>query len=263
MLKFVFFTVVIVLIIQCGSITDSDYENNSNVMYKYAEEESLGNIPSFKEVIATSSLIVDAVVKDITYSFEPPYDYIGYALITLSVLEVIKGECSEEILLRRWGVNKKLEFIEIENIPVYFIDKRYILCLLKNSSNLKEYYYVNGLYNAVFEIKFGHVAGSYIARESFEQRIKDGLYIEDFKHEIKRFMNSVKTIEFDIPESSYGTIIIYNMYGQEIEILRDYSYISSGKRRFIWDGTPYASGIYICRLKSKDFTKEVKVTLLK
>ena len=263
MLKFVFFTVVIVLIIQCGSITDSDYENNSNVMYKYAEEESLGNIPSFKEVIATSSLIVDAFVKDITFSFDPPYDYPGLALITLSVLEVIKGEYGEELLLRRGNINKKFEFMKTEYLPVYFKDKRYILCLIKDPSNPEKNYEVNGLYNAVFEIKFGHVAGSYIAWESFEQRIKDGLYIEDFKHEIKRFMNSVKTIEFDIPESSYGTIIIYNMYGQEIEILRDYSYISSGKRRFIWDGTPYASGIYICRLKSKDFTKEVKVTLLK
>jgi len=251
-----------VLIIRCVSITDSESENSSNAMYKGVWQESLIGYTSFKETVAISSLIVEAVVKDINFYFKP-YNDIGYAIVTLSVQDIIKGDCSEEILLRRWGVNRKLEFIETENIPVYFTDKKYILFLVKSFSNPEKYYEVISLYNGAFEIKDGKVAGSYIANEIFEQRIKNGMLIEDFKREIKRLMNSVKTIEFDIPESSYVTIIIYNVYGQEIEILRDNAYKSQGKRRFIWDGTPYASGLYICRLKSENFTKEVKITLLK
>ena len=77
---------LIILTFQCGSIVDSDIEQETDILYKDTELGSIANPPSLKETVAISSLIVEAVVKDIRFEIDP-IALDGDAFITLSVLD--------------------------------------------------------------------------------------------------------------------------------------------------------------------------------
>jgi len=116
----------------------------------------------------------------------------GYAIVTLSVQDIIKGNCPKEIKLKRNGVNDRYEYVDTEYAPVFFKNKRYIICLKK----YPEGYYKNlGLYNGTYEIVDGIVNNSYIylkyLKQSNKRRIKRDISTEDFKRLIKNILNSL------------------------------------------------------------------------
>lgn len=77
--------------------------------------------------------------------------------------------------------------------------------------------------------------------------------------------NPSTTIEFDLPASSYVTLRVYNILGQEVVTLVNTDY-PSGHYTVTWDGRdggnkPVASGIYFYRL-STDLNGETKKMIL-
>ena len=74
-------------------------------------------------------------------------------------------------------------------------------------------------------------------------------------------------IEYRLPETSRVTINIYNVTGQLVQQLEDGD-LPAGAYRTRWDGrdlngSPAASGVYFCRMKTAAFTGTIKMILLK
>ena len=79
--------------------------------------------------------------------------------------------------------------------------------------------------------------------------------------------NPSTSIEFAIPRSGDVKIEVFNILGQKVRTLVD-EYLKVGYKRVDWDGTDQsgnsvASGVYLYRMSSKDFSDSKKMLLLK
>jgi len=70
-------------------------------------------IQDFEQVVKESPLIVEAMVKGMEF-YIIPNSALGYATITLAVQDVIKGTCPSQIVMRRYGVNDRYEYLDTE-----------------------------------------------------------------------------------------------------------------------------------------------------
>lgn len=74
--------------------------------------------------------------------------------------------------------------------------------------------------------------------------------------------NSSTTIEFALPQSSFVTLKIYNLLGEEIATLIAEKR-EAGIHQFHWDATGLESGVYFYRLDTEKFVQTRKILLLK
>ena len=74
--------------------------------------------------------------------------------------------------------------------------------------------------------------------------------------------NPVTTISFQIPKSSFVSLKIYDVIGTEITTLVSENLLG-GNYKFDWDAGNLASGIYLYRLQSENFTSTKKMILLR
>ena len=79
--------------------------------------------------------------------------------------------------------------------------------------------------------------------------------------------NPSTTIRFDLPEAGDVTLAIYNMRGQLVKTLHS-GQLAAGRHSAVWDGTDsqalqVASGVYLYKLKAKDFVATKKLTFMK
>jgi hypothetical protein len=80
--------------------------------------------------------------------------------------------------------------------------------------------------------------------------------------------NPETTIEYSIKEYAHVSLRVYNVAGQLVRTLLDREMAPSEVKPVIWDGLneeaqPVASGVYFCRLVTKNFHKTLKMVLLK
>jgi hypothetical protein len=79
--------------------------------------------------------------------------------------------------------------------------------------------------------------------------------------------NPTTTISYQVPQSTEVRLVIYNTLGQKVRTLVN-SRMEPGYHSVVWDGRSengrtVASGIYIYRFEASDFTKTLKLMLLK
>lgn len=74
--------------------------------------------------------------------------------------------------------------------------------------------------------------------------------------------NPVTKINFDIPQSGFVKITVYNTLGQEIKILYN-NFITAGRFAVEFNATELPSGIYFYRLETTSYTEVKKMILLK
>jgi len=74
--------------------------------------------------------------------------------------------------------------------------------------------------------------------------------------------NPVTNIQFDLPEASFVTIVIYDMLGREVERLIDEKK-SAGRYVISWNAGNLSSGVYIYKMTTNKFTDTRKLTLIK
>ncbi len=79
--------------------------------------------------------------------------------------------------------------------------------------------------------------------------------------------NANTAISFELPVSSAIKLSIYNVMGQNVNVLED-GYFEAGNHTVIWngldsDGNPVSSGVYFYRLQAKDFNDTKKMLLVK
>ncbi len=70
-----------------------------------------------------------------------------------------------------------------------------------------------------------------------------------------------------MPEPGRAKVVIYNLLGQEVRILLNED-VEAGFHTVVWDGKnalgyQVASGVYMYRLRAGDFTKTLRMMLLK
>lgn len=72
----------------------------------------------------------------------------------------------------------------------------------------------------------------------------------------------MSTIEYNLPKGSDVTLIVYDILGREITTLVD-RHIQAGTHEGVWDAGFLPSGIYIALLVTPEYTKSIKMVLLK
>ena len=74
--------------------------------------------------------------------------------------------------------------------------------------------------------------------------------------------NPVTTIEFSMPRSGQVTLTVYDMLGREVDTLL-HKQMDAGGHTLQWNARNVASGIYLVRMVSGDFTQTRKLLLLR
>jgi hypothetical protein len=74
--------------------------------------------------------------------------------------------------------------------------------------------------------------------------------------------NPVSTIQYDLPKSSEVSLVVYDILGREVAGLLN-GYVEAGHHQIQWDGREFPSGIYIARLMTPEYSKSIKMVLLK
>jgi hypothetical protein len=74
--------------------------------------------------------------------------------------------------------------------------------------------------------------------------------------------NPVTTIEFDIPNSGYTRLTVYNSLGQLVATLLDEE-LAAGSHSIQFNAVDLPSGFYVYKLESKEFVDTKKMTLVK
>ena len=72
--------------------------------------------------------------------------------------------------------------------------------------------------------------------------------------------NAATTIRFEIPKAGKVKLIVYNILGQEVQVLFD-GILPAGSNQVQWNANQYSSGVYLYRLKS-DHGEQVRKMLL-
>lgn len=74
--------------------------------------------------------------------------------------------------------------------------------------------------------------------------------------------NPSTTIEFNVPEESNVTVVIYNALGKQLDVLFK-GMTSPGSHKISWNAANYASGIYYYRMESENYIQVRKMLLVK
>ena len=74
--------------------------------------------------------------------------------------------------------------------------------------------------------------------------------------------NPVTTIKYDVPKTSLVKIKVYDVAGKMISELVNRQ-MEAGSYEINWNGSEYASGVYFYKIETKDFTKVMRMVLIK
>jgi len=74
--------------------------------------------------------------------------------------------------------------------------------------------------------------------------------------------NASTTLSYMLPQPVPVTISIYNLLGQRAATIFDGDQ-QAGQHRIIWDATNFPSGIYFARLEAGEYSRSIKMVLLK
>ena len=74
--------------------------------------------------------------------------------------------------------------------------------------------------------------------------------------------NPTTTISFSIPETGTVTVDVFNVAGQKVATVVS-EFMSAGNHSVVWDASGFSAGVYFYTVKSGDFAKTMKMTLLK
>ncbi|MFC1607198.1 T9SS type A sorting domain-containing protein [Candidatus Latescibacterota bacterium] len=74
--------------------------------------------------------------------------------------------------------------------------------------------------------------------------------------------NPATTIDFTIPEAASVTVNIHNVAGQKVDNLVS-EFKSAGRHTTTWDASEFSAGVYFYVVKAGEFSKTMKMTLIK
>jgi len=74
--------------------------------------------------------------------------------------------------------------------------------------------------------------------------------------------NPTTTISFTLPEAGMVSVDVYNVAGQKVDTIIN-EHMNTGSHSVVWDASGFSAGIYFYSVKSNNFTKTMKMTLVK
>ena len=74
--------------------------------------------------------------------------------------------------------------------------------------------------------------------------------------------NPTTTLSFTLPEAGTVTVDIFNVAGQKVDTLVN-DFMDSGRHSVVWNGSNFSTGVYFYTVKSGEFSRTMKMTLLK
>jgi len=84
----------------------------------------------------------------------------------------------------------------------------------------------------------------------------------DLKQNYPNPFNPVTTFVFDLPRPTNVTLKIYTILGEEVTTLVSEE-LKAGTHKYTWNPVSLASGVYLYRIESKEFTVTKKMVFLK
>jgi len=74
--------------------------------------------------------------------------------------------------------------------------------------------------------------------------------------------NPATEILFDLPEPAFVSLEVFNVAGRKVGTVVE-SELGGGRYRFVWNGSGFASGVYLYRLRAGEFSATRKMVLIK
>ena len=74
--------------------------------------------------------------------------------------------------------------------------------------------------------------------------------------------NPTTAISFTLPKSGNVTVDVFNMAGQKVDTIVN-DFMDSGRHSVVWDGSNFSTGVYFYTVTSGEFSRTMKMTLLK
>ena len=74
--------------------------------------------------------------------------------------------------------------------------------------------------------------------------------------------NPTTTIHFDVPQTSFVSLSIYDMLGREVRSLVK-GEMEAGEHSIQWDGSGFSSGVYVYRMTADGFSQSMRLILQK
>jgi len=74
--------------------------------------------------------------------------------------------------------------------------------------------------------------------------------------------NPTTTISFNLAEAGTVSIDVFNIAGQKIDTIAN-EFMDAGSHSVVWDATDFSAGVYFYTVTSSDFSKTMKMTLVK
>lgn len=74
--------------------------------------------------------------------------------------------------------------------------------------------------------------------------------------------NPITTIVYDMKETGFVSLKVYNLLGQEVAVLV-YGEVAQGRHVVILDATNLTSGVYVCKMETNGFIAQNKMLLIK
>lgn len=174
-----------------------------------------------------------------------------------------------EVLTNIFKSPIKLEFVSSDKLPVnfklHFIDRD--LKIAKDINKSQTYSFISGS-DIQSKRRFRLIVGTenYIDVNSLGlSSIPDEYFLsQNFPNPF----NPSTAIYYNLPENAEVKIQIYNILGQLVKTLISNELQTPGTHVLIWDGTdnhnnPVTSGLYLCKMKCKNFADVRKLILLK
>ena len=129
--------------------------------------------------------------------------------------------------------------------------------------NSDNYFYSMSFVNS----KTGYAAGDYgiIYKTTTGGDVYEDVTIPDRFSLYQNYpnpFNSSTIIKFDIPNSSYVKISVYDISGRRIVRLVN-GMVDAGSHNLTWSSANYASGIYFCKMETEKFTKVIRMISVK
>jgi hypothetical protein len=74
--------------------------------------------------------------------------------------------------------------------------------------------------------------------------------------------NPATTIKFSLANSADVTVDVFNVAGQKVDTLVN-DFMHAGSHEVLWNAAEFSSGVYFYTLKTNDFSKTLRMTLIK
>lgn len=117
----------------------------------------------------------------------------------------------------------------------------------------------DGIMVNVDSVMIRNLSGPPVAIENNNNLIPAGF---DLKQNYPNPFNPSTSIFYDLPGDEFVNITVYNSVGQQVAVLIN-EHKEAGAFEIKFDALNLPGGIYLCRMRAGDYTKSVKMSLIK